>query len=66
MLFVKESNDACIASLTLVKTAAPNAMPISTVAARTGCRLRFLRLNQQRNRKKKIIDRMVDAGSFRL
>ena len=53
MLRLKESSDAWMESLTLVNTAAPSAIPTSTVSARPGCFRRLRKLNQTKNLKKK-------------
>ena len=48
-------------SLTLVNTAAPSAIPNSTVNARIGCFRILRRLNQMKNLKKKSTFCMLDA-----
>ena len=52
MLRLKESSEAWMESLTLVKTAAPSAIPKSTVKARPGCFRKLRKLNQTKNLKK--------------
>jgi hypothetical protein len=52
MLLVNESREALTESRTLVNTAAPNAIPKSTVSARPICLRISRRLNQKKRRKK--------------
>ena len=61
MLRVNESREALMESRTLVNTAAPRAIPKSTVKTRHRCLRMLRRLNQTKNRRKKSTFCRVDA-----